>query len=68
MKSGIDKAITAAGGRPQLAAALGITPQALHEFYHRGWVPLARATQMRDLYDVPISETVNPAIADAFSA
>jgi hypothetical protein len=53
--SGIGRAITAAGGQVPLAKQLGITQQAVQQWYSQGFVPASRAKQVATLTGVPLS-------------
>lgn len=68
MTTGIEKAIDAAGGRPALAEKFAITPQALHGFILKGWMPLERAQQASEWFGIPLRELVKPSIRDALDA
>lgn len=70
MKSAIEQALRAAGGevtisRIPLADKLGVSPQAVHEWLHRGWMPLDRAKQVSDWFGIPLRELVKDDIAAA---
>ena len=66
--SGIEEAIVAAGGRSLLAQRLGVTVQALCQWVQRGWVPAQRAIEIEQLYGVPRSRLLKPALAALLAA
>jgi hypothetical protein len=55
-------AVDAAGGRSALAEAMGVTRQAVEEWRRQGWVPLARAKQIEDLYGIPRAGLLSPKV------
>jgi DNA-binding transcriptional regulator YdaS (Cro superfamily) len=60
--SGIDLAIASAGNQAGLAAALGVSQQAVSCWAQQGWVPLRRATQIEGKFAIPRHRLVNPTI------
>jgi hypothetical protein len=61
----IDQAIEKAGGREQLAALIGTTPQFITNSKRKGYLPLERAKIVADTYGIPLIELVRKDIADA---
>lgn len=61
--SGIDKAVSAAGGRSELADTLGVSVQAIYLWVKRGWVPPARAIELEQRYGIPRVDLVKPSLA-----
>jgi len=57
--SGIGRAITAAGGQVKLAEQLGITQQAVQQWYSQGFVPPTRAKQVSDLTGVRVVDLLS---------
>lgn len=58
--SGIADAIVAAGTQADLAAELGVTQQVVSRWLRRGWVPLRRANQIEQRYQIPRGRLANP--------
>jgi len=56
----VDKVIEAAGDRKQLAEALGVTRQAVHNWVMRGCVPPDKAIRIERLFGVPATSLVSP--------
>ena len=56
--TGIGRAIIAIGGQSELARQLGVTQQAINQWYRRGLVPTGRAADVHKLTGVPISELI----------
>lgn len=56
----VDKVIEAAGDRRQLAEALGVTRQAVHNWVVRGCVPPDKAIEIEKRYGIPAAELVSP--------
>ena len=61
----IKQAIAMAGGQKKLAEALGVTQQSVSEWARRGYFPLDRARQVKEITGVPVIDLVSPAIAEA---
>lgn len=61
----IDRAVEAAGGFNQLAERLKVSAPAVHKFRRQGWLPLERARQVNEWFNIPVVDLVKPAIADA---
>lgn len=59
---GIDKAVEAAGSARRLAMGLGVSHQAVSKWKQRGWVPLARAKEIEEIFNIPRRDLLNPAI------
>ncbi|HEX8421155.1 MAG TPA: helix-turn-helix domain-containing protein [Sphingomonas sp.] len=77
--TGIEKVLKAAASdgegrtppiaaRPELAARLRVSTQAVHKWIGQGWLPLERARECKVLYGVPLRELVKPDIAAAMEA
>lgn len=62
--SGIQEAADIVGGPVALAARLGISRQAVHNFVRRGFVPLRRAIEIEAQTGVDRKRLVDPAIVD----
>lgn len=60
--TGIKKAIELAGGANALAHKLGVTHQAVYTWAHRGWVPVQRAVQIENAFDIPRTELLKPSL------
>lgn len=58
--SGIEQAIAVAGDRSTFAHHLGVSVQAVSQWVQRGWVPLARALEIEELYAVPRVRLLKP--------
>jgi hypothetical protein len=65
--NGVKLAADAAGSQRNLAKALGVTEQAVHNWVAKGWVPLRRSQEIEALYGVPRGLTINPRIKDLVS-
>ena len=50
-------------GRVVLAERMGVSVQAVDKFVRQGYLPLGRAKQVADWYDIPLRELVKPDIA-----
>jgi DNA-binding transcriptional regulator YdaS (Cro superfamily) len=61
-KTGIKRAIVAAGSQVNLARHLGVSPPAVCMWLRRGWVPLRRAMEIETLFGVSRSLTMNPRV------
>lgn len=60
MKTGIQRAVEAAGGVTKLAAQLGVSHQAIYKFIRQGWVPPDRAVEIELNYEIPRQDLVSP--------
>ncbi len=60
-ESGVQKAVSAAGGQSALARALGVKPQAVQRWVALGHVPSMRAREVERLTGVP-RELLCPAV------
>lgn len=58
--SGIKRAVYLAGSQTALASALGVKQQAVYHWLVSGFAPRRRATQIHELYDIPLHDLVNP--------
>ena len=67
-ESGIEKAITIAGGQAPLAKQLGVSQQAVSLWHRQGWVPLKRVNEIEAQFGIPRLELVKPAILDLVSS
>lgn len=61
----VTDAAKAAGGVPALAAALGVSPQAVREWIKFGYVPPRRAQQIEIQYGIPRTELLSPKMRSA---
>ena len=63
----VTRVIEAAGGKGKLSRELGLTFQAVFQFEKAGWMPLARAKQVIELYPsaATLRDLVRPDIASA---
>lgn len=59
-KTGIARAIVAAGGQGQLGRLLGVSQQAVSQWLAQGWVPIKRAGAIEREFFIPRSALVNP--------
>lgn len=66
----LDHVVQLAGGVNVLARDLGVSRVAVQQWRRRGWLPLDRATQCRDLYGagLDIRPLIDPKIAAAIKA
>jgi hypothetical protein len=46
----------------ELARALGVSPQAVQQWFLKGYAPMQRCTEMFELFGVPAIETCNPVL------
>lgn len=67
-ETGIAQAIVAAGGQIALAEALGVSQQAVSSWSTAGYVPLARAREIEQLFGTPRAQLINPRIAAVVKA
>lgn len=58
--SGILEAVVMAGSMSKLAAAIGVSHQAVQGWVSQGFVPMARITEIEALYGVPRADLMNP--------
>ena len=65
--TGILGAVVAAGGFSPLARELGVSYQAVQQWYGQGYVPLIRVTEIESLYGIPRAELMNPKYAAALA-
>ena len=61
-ESGIDRAITLAGGQMALAAAIGCSQQNVSFWKTQGFVPLMRAIEVEQATGVPRAQLIDPRI------
>lgn len=54
-----------AGGIPNLARELGVTPQAVREWAKLGYAPMQRAQQIEIRYGIPRADLVSPKVRSA---
>ena len=66
--TGIKQAIELAGGVNALAHALNVTHQAIYTWAKRGWVPMQRAVQIEQAYNVPRTDLLKPELVAVFTA
>lgn len=66
--TGIKQAIELAGGVNALAHALGVTHQAVYTWAKRGWVPMQRAVQIEQTYNIPRTQLLKPELVAVFTA
>lgn len=64
--NGVNKAISAAGSQLKLAAALGVTQQAVSEWLRQGYVPPDRATEIEMQFGVPRTTLLSPKLRAMF--
>lgn len=56
---GVDRAINKAGGRVELAKAMQVTRQAVHNWVMRGFVPPDKALRIEECYGIPAVDLVS---------
>jgi len=61
---GICKAVKAAGSQTELADKVGVTQQVISKWVRVGFVPLNRAVELEELYDIPRRELISPKLRD----
>lgn len=66
--TGILKAVQAAGSQRKLAADLKVSQQAVSQWVTRGYVPLDRALEIKQLYFVEVKDLVSPTLVSMFGA
>lgn len=66
--TGILKAVQAAGSQRKLAADLKVSQQAVSQWVTRGYVPLDRALEIKQLYFVEVRDLVSPTLVSMFGA
>jgi hypothetical protein len=59
-KSGVLKAVEAAGSQAGLAKALGVSEAYVSEWVKRGWIASGYVVKVEELFAVPRRLTVNP--------
>lgn len=68
-KSGVERAIEAAGGTGAALAELwGVSPMAVSKFKQQGYLPLDRAKDAAERFDIPLRDLVAPNIREAMDA
>ncbi len=69
MSNAVKQIITAAGGKSKLSRELTCTFQAVYQWEKAGWMPLARAKQVLELYPdtVPLRDLVRADLREAMS-
>lgn len=60
MKNWIEDIVAEPNSQSIVARELGVSPQAVQKWTKLGYVPLARALQLEDLYGVPAIDMVSP--------
>lgn len=65
--TGIEQAVTAAGGQRKLARQLGVSLAAVQGYLKRGYAPKARAVEIEAEYGISRFELVSPADRDFMS-
>lgn len=63
-KTGVQKAIDAAGTGEKLAEVLDVTPMAISKFKRQGYFPLPRAKMLSEMYTIPLRELVSPELRE----
>jgi DNA-binding transcriptional regulator YdaS (Cro superfamily) len=63
--TGIDQAVTAAGGQAALGDAIGVTQQSIGKWTKRGFTPTDRAIQIEKKFKIPRETLMNPAVVKA---
>lgn len=58
--TGIAIAVGKAGTQAKLAQGLGVSQQAVSQWIDQGWVPLRRAEQIENQYQIPRGQLANP--------
>ncbi len=66
--TGILRAVQAAGSQRKLAADLKVSQQAVSQWVTRGYVPLNRALEIKQLYFVEVKDLVSPTLVSMFGA
>lgn len=67
-QTGIADAVVAAGTQVKMAAALGVTQQAISHWLRRGYVPVRHIVQIETEFGVPRARLINPKIANLLQA
>jgi DNA-binding transcriptional regulator YdaS (Cro superfamily) len=62
--TGIERAITQAGGQDSLAERMGCTQQNVSVWKKNGYVPLVRAVEIEQLTGVPREDLISPRIKE----
>lgn len=57
-KTGVQRAIDAAGGKSELASRWNVTYQAIDKFDRQGFFPLDRAQRAAADFDIPLRDLV----------
>lgn len=63
-KTALDLAVEQAGSISELARLVGVKPQVANRWVHQGHMPVKRARQVADLYNLPMRELVKPGLRD----
>jgi hypothetical protein len=66
--SGIQRAVKLAGGQNELGAMIDVTQQNISKWCISGYVPLNRALQISELFDIPARSLVSPKIQSVFAS
>jgi DNA-binding transcriptional regulator YdaS (Cro superfamily) len=64
MKTGIERAVKAAGNQTALAKRLGVSQACVWAWLKRGWVPVEQAVVIEAEFGVPSRDLVNPRIVE----
>lgn len=62
--SGISDAIDVAGSLGKLAREVGVSPQAVHKWHQRGFVPTGRLVAVEQATGIPRERLIDPRLTD----
>lgn len=64
--TGIERAVTMAGGQTELAHQIGVTPQAVSLMVKKGYVPVERLAAVRKATGVALGDLCAPDLRELF--
>ena len=59
----MEQAVRSAGSQTALGKALGVSQAAIWMWMKRGWMPVRRARQIEEIFNIPAVDLINPDLA-----